>query len=113
VRLTIAGGSITRVEALGARQLQKDIEAVIGLSHNSARVGIVGIGVNEGVASPVGDVAVDVCFPSLHLFVGDPASKATGATWTAATSFAVCQGPCRLTIAGAVVLEGGRIAQGT
>ena len=53
---------------------------------NSDRVGLVAIGVNEGVDTPTGEAVVDQNLPGLHLFIGDPAgwSKAHGGAAEAA-----------------------------
>ena len=79
------------------------------ISPNSDRVGLVSIGVNPGLDSPVGDALVDQNLPGLHIGIGDPAATATGATWSAPTCFAACQAASRVAVDGEVVVESGRV----
>ena len=91
VALTIEGGRVVKVEAPLSPDLQRDIEHTLALAPNSDRVGLVAIGVNEGIERATGDASVDQNLPGLHLFIGDPAGRATGVKWSARTSFAACQ----------------------
>ncbi|HEX3345947.1 MAG TPA: hypothetical protein VHS09_15290 [Polyangiaceae bacterium] len=108
VRLFVAGGRIVGVESRSA-QLKRDIEAMLGVSPNSARIGLVSIGVNHGLDAPVGDALVDQNMPGLHLGVGDPAARTTGATWSAPTCFAACESASRIMVDGDVIVDAGRV----
>jgi len=111
VRLTIEGGRVVKVDAQHTAELQGNIEAMLGFSSNSDRVGLVCIGVNGGVGAPTGESVVDQNLVGLHLFIGDPASRATGARWSARTSFAACQARCRVLIGGRAAIDDGKILE--
>ncbi|HEY8087463.1 MAG TPA: hypothetical protein VIF09_06450 [Polyangiaceae bacterium] len=108
VRLLVDRGRVVGVEARSP-QLKRDLEAMLAVSPNSDRVGLVSIGVNPGIDSPVGDALVDQNLPGLHLGIGDPAARATGATWSAPTCFAACQASSRVLVDGDVIVEAGRV----
>jgi aminopeptidase len=108
VRFLVDGGRVVDVQARAA-QLRRDIEAMLGVSPNSDRVGLVAIGVNAGIDAPVGDVLLDQNLPGLHIGIGDPAARATGAGWSAPTCFAACQAASRVLVDGELVIEQGRV----
>jgi leucyl aminopeptidase (aminopeptidase T) len=108
VRMLIDAGRIVDIETRSS-QLKRDIEAMLRVSPNSDRVGLVSIGVNPGIESPMGDAIIDQNVPGLHIGIGDPAAKATGATWSAPTCFAACQAASRVLVDGDLVVESGRI----
>jgi leucyl aminopeptidase (aminopeptidase T) len=109
VTFTIAGGRVVRVDAARSTELHGNIQAMLRMSENSDRVGLVSIGVNAGVSAPTGEAVVDQTLASLHLFIGDPAGKATGASWSARSSFPVCQAFATVTVDGRVVLADGKV----
>jgi leucyl aminopeptidase (aminopeptidase T) len=109
VVLTIEQGRVIKVQA-DSTELQGNIEAMLRFSANSDRVGLVAVGVNTGIGAATGESIVDQNLLGLHLFIGDPASKATGATWSARTSFAVCQDGGKVLIDGRVAIASGKIA---
>jgi leucyl aminopeptidase (aminopeptidase T) len=109
VLLTIEGSRVVKVESPLAPQLAADIEQTLTFAPNSDRVGLVAIGVNEGVERATGEALVDQNLPGLHLFIGDPAGRATGVKWTARTSFAACQSGSSVAIDGALTIDEGRI----
>ncbi len=109
VRLTITHGRVMRVEADHNPQLVKDIEAMLGVAQSSDRVGLVILGVNEGIGAPTGDVSLDQHRPGLHLVLGDPMGKVTGATWSARTSFAACQANGSVVVDGVTVVDRGKL----
>jgi leucyl aminopeptidase (aminopeptidase T) len=90
VRFTIEGGLVTNVEAPHAPSLKEDIVSMLSVAANSNRVGVVAIGLNSGIDTPIGEAQVDITMPSLHLVIGDPAGKAPNPTFSARTSFAAC-----------------------
>jgi leucyl aminopeptidase (aminopeptidase T) len=109
VRLLIDRARVVAVECPASPELRKDVEAMLGFSSNSDRVGLVALGVNFGV-TPMGDASVDQNAPGLHLGIGDPAAGATGAKWTAPTCFAACEARSRVLVEGEPVIEGGMLA---
>jgi leucyl aminopeptidase (aminopeptidase T) len=112
VRLLVHEGRVVDVQ-VRSPQLKRDVEAMLSVSPNSDRVGLVSIGVNPGIDSAVGNALVDQNLPGLHIGIGDPAAKATGATWSAPTCFAACQAASRVVVDGDVVVEAGRIVLAT
>lgn len=91
VSFRLDGGRVVDVLAPHSRKLQREIESILDASPNSARVGLVAIGVNDTLRAPAGDPLVDQNLPGLHLSIGDPAARVTGARWSSPTSFAACQ----------------------
>lgn len=77
---------------------------------NSARVGLISVGVNFAISEPCGDPLVDQNIPGLHLSIGDPAARVTGANWSAPTSLPICQRDATLSADGTVLIEHGRIS---
>jgi hypothetical protein len=110
VLLAIEKGEVRDVDCPRAPALQRDIEAMLSFSANSRRVGLVAIGVNQGIAEPTGEAIVDQNLPGLHLGIGDPAGKDTGAGWSAPTCFAACQARSRVVVDGELLMEDGRLA---
>jgi leucyl aminopeptidase (aminopeptidase T) len=112
VVLTIEGGRVVKVESPLSAELKSDIEQTLSFAPNSDRVGLVAIGVNEGIEVPTGEAVVDQNLPGLHLFIGDPAGRATGVRWSARTSFAACQAASSVTIDGMLTIDEGRVTLG-
>ena len=110
VRFTLDGGRVVNVESPGAPALEAEIRQMLAFGANSDRVGLVAIGVNEGVDAATGEAAVDQNLPGLHLFIGDPAGRATGVRWSARTSFAACQAVSSLAVDGMTTIDRGRLA---
>lgn len=108
VRMLIHEGRVVDIEARSA-QLKRELEAMLRVSPNSDRIGLVSIGVNPGIDAPLGDAILDQNVPGLHLGIGDPAANATGATWSAPTCFAACQASSRVLADGDLVVEAGRV----
>jgi leucyl aminopeptidase (aminopeptidase T) len=108
VRMLIDAGRVVDIEARSP-QLKRDLEAMLRVSPNSNRIGLVSIGVNLGIECPMGDAILDQNVPGLHIGVGDPAAKSTGATWSAPTCFAACQASSRVLVDGDLVVESGRV----
>src|SRR3984957_8631436 len=108
--LTLEGGRVVKVEAPHSPELENDIRQMLAFAPNSDRVGLVAIGVNEGVDVATGEAVVDQNLPGLHLFLGDPSGRATGVRWSARTSFAACQAGSSVTIDGVVTIDQGRLA---
>jgi hypothetical protein len=69
----------------------------------------VSVGVNAGIAAPTGEALVDQNLPGLHLAVGDPAARVTGATYSAPTCFAACQAQSTVVVDGAIAIDRGKL----
>lgn len=105
----IDDGVVKRVHCSGSPELVRDVEAMLAVAPNSERVGLVILGLNPGAPQPLGTVAVDQHRPGLHLVIGDPQAKLTGANWSARTSFAACQAQSVVQVDGTVIADGGRL----
>src|ERR1700683_3235074 len=90
VVLTLEGGRVVKVEAPLSPQLESDIKQMLAFAPNSDRVGLVAIGVNEGVDVATGEAMVDQNLPGRHLFLGDPSGRATGGGGGAGGSLGGC-----------------------
>jgi leucyl aminopeptidase (aminopeptidase T) len=110
VSFKLDAGRVVSVEAPDAPALEAEIRQMLAFGANSERVGLVAIGVNEGIDAATGEAAVDQNLPGLHLFLGDPAGRATGVRWSARTSFAACQAGSSLTVDGMLTIDHGRLA---
>lgn len=109
VQLRIENSRVTAVRAPWSTTLEREITAMLRFAENSDRVGLVCVGVNYGIADATGEALVDQNLPGLHLAIGDPAAKVTGATWTARTSFAACAAHGTVLVDGAPVVLRGRL----
>ncbi len=106
VRLTIDDGRVLDVGTEDA-ELRRDLRATLEVAANSERVGLVAVGMNPGITAPIGEWSVDQNVPGLHLGIGDPAGRSSGATWRAQTCFAACQARSTVTVDGIVVVRDG------
>lgn len=100
---------VMNVIAPNSPNLVREIENMLHVAPNSDHVGLVVIGVNEEVGAPTGEVAVDQTRVGLHLVIGDPIAKLTGATWSARTSFGACQVRGTVRVDGAVIADDGKL----
>lgn len=110
VVLTFEAGRVVKVEAPLSPELESDIRQMLAFAPNSDRVGLVAIGVNDGIDVATGEAVVDQNLPGLHLFIGDPSGRATGVRWSARTSFAACQAGSTVTVDGMTTIDRGRLA---
>jgi leucyl aminopeptidase (aminopeptidase T) len=106
----IDDGAVKRVRGASCPELVRDVEAMLAVAPNSEKVGLVVLGLNAGAAEPIGAVSVDQHRPGLHLVLGDPQTRLTGAGWSARTSFAACQTTSTVEIDGITVVEDGHIS---
>lgn len=107
VRLTIVHGRVVDIEA--PADLARDIRATLDLGQNSDRIGLVAIGINYGIDRATGEAGVDQNMPGLHLGIGDPSGRMSGATWRAQTCFAACQSASSVAVDGSVLVRDGAL----
>jgi len=100
---------VMNVIAPNSPNLLREIENMLHIAPNSDHVGLVVIGVNTEIGEPTGDVTVDQNRVGLHLVIGDPMAKLTGATWSARTSFAACQSRGSVRVDGTLVVDDGKL----
>jgi leucyl aminopeptidase (aminopeptidase T) len=106
VRLTLEEGLVVSVESADA-ELLRELRATLQMAANSDRVGLIAIGVNPGLAAPIGEAAVDQNLPGLHLGIGDPDGRSSSATWRAHTCFAACQTASSVVVDGVEIVRHG------
>ncbi|MGE0324964.1 MAG: aminopeptidase [Polyangiaceae bacterium] len=109
VHLVLERGRVTRLTCPQAPELQRDIVRMLACSENSSRVGLICIGVNPSIPTATGEALVDQNLPGLHLSIGDPAAKVTGAGWSAPTAFAACQAFSSVLIEDVPLIERGQL----
>jgi leucyl aminopeptidase (aminopeptidase T) len=109
VRFVIEDSRVVNVEALKSPGLAAEIVRMLTFSPSSDRVGIVAVGVNLGITAPTGEALVDQNLPGLHLAIGDPAARVTGATYSAPTSFAACQADSTVLVDEAIAIQRGKL----
>ncbi|HVH41770.1 MAG TPA: hypothetical protein VM925_05485, partial [Labilithrix sp.] len=105
----IDGGIVTAVHSSGNPELVRDVNSILSVAANSERVGLVVLGVNTGALNATGAVEVDQHRPGLHLVIGDPLSRLSGAGWSARTSFAACQTTSEVHVGGRLLAAEGRL----
>ncbi len=105
----IVENRVMNVIAPKSPNLLREIENMLHIAPNSDHVGLVVIGVNTEIGEPTGDVTVDQNRVGLHLVIGDPMAKLTGASWSARTSFAACQLGGSVRVDGALVVDEGKL----
>lgn len=105
----IEDGTVKRVRCSGSPELVRDVEAMLAVAPNSDRIGLVVLGLNPGAPHPIGTVAVDQHRPGLHIVIGDPQTKQSGAGWSARTSFAACQSSSTVHVDGVTVADAGAL----
>jgi leucyl aminopeptidase (aminopeptidase T) len=106
VRLTLEDGRVVKVEAADA-ELLRELRATLQIAANSDRVGLIAIGVNPGLTAAIGEADVDQNLPGLHLGIGDPDGRSSGATWRAQTCFAACQTASSVVVDGVEIVRHG------
>ncbi|MBK9259300.1 MAG: hypothetical protein IPM54_05635 [Polyangiaceae bacterium] len=81
IRLTLEAGRVKSVECRDAA-LESYVKKFLtdGMGHD--RVGLIRLGANIGVASPLGEFLYDEVMPGVHLCLGDPLPSRTGAHWS-------------------------------
>ncbi len=105
VTFRIRDGHVLDVSA--PEPLRREIASLLNAAPNSSRVGLVAVGVNFAIDRPCGDPLVDQNLPGLHLSIGDPAARVTGAKWSAPTSLPICGRDATVSADGVVLIDGG------
>lgn len=80
VRLTLDAGRVKAVECRDAA-LESYVKKFLGDGMSHDRIGLIRLGANIGIASPLGELLYDEVMPGVHLSLGDPIPARTGAHW--------------------------------
>lgn len=80
VRLFMEAGRVRRVDCRDLA-IKRYVESFLVEGQSHDRVGLVSLGANLGILSPLGEIMHDENMPGLHLALGEPFAARTGATW--------------------------------
>jgi aminopeptidase len=108
ITLHIERGRVTRLECPRDEGLAREVAEAIADVPNLDRVGLVGFGVNAGIARPFGNVFTDQKVPGVHISLGETFPARTGALWTAASWIAFTTASCDASIDRLPVLRDGK-----
>jgi len=81
IRLTLEAGRVKGIECPDST-LRDYAARFVAEAQGHDRVGLVSIGTNLGILSPLGEIIHDENMPGVHLALGEPFPTRTGATWT-------------------------------
>ena len=107
VRLTIEAGRVRRVECRDIA-VKRYVESFLADAQGHDRVGLVSLGANLGILSPLGEIVHDENMPGLHVALGEPFPARTGATWTSHGQLAFASGGADVDLDGEPLIRRGR-----
>jgi aminopeptidase len=107
VRLVFEAGRLRSVECRDAA-LQQYVERFVAEGKNRDKVGLLSVGTNMGILSPIGEIVHDENMPGLHLALGETFPAQTGALWSAHGQLAFAAGSCDLDLDGQPLVRHGR-----
>jgi leucyl aminopeptidase (aminopeptidase T) len=81
IRIVLENGRVKSVESRDVA-LREYVERFVAEGQGHDRIGLVGLGTNIGILSPLGEIIHDENIPGVHLALGDPMPARTGATWS-------------------------------
>lgn len=81
IRLQLEAGKVKAIECRDT-SVESYVKKFLndGMGHD--RVGLVQLGTNLGIATPLGEYQYDEVMPGVHLSLGDPHPQRTGAHWS-------------------------------
>jgi len=88
--------------------LQTELEEYMAKDENANRIGEFAIGTNTGVDRLVGNMLQDEKFPGIHVAVGEPIPKETGADWTSDVHLDAVLKNVTIDVEGQVIMRDGR-----
>jgi aminopeptidase len=110
IRLELEGARVRRVECPDPAIARVVMRFIAGPSGQD-RVGLVNLGTNLGVLSPLGEVTHDETMPGLHLSLGQSFPSLTGATSTAAAQLAFAATLLDVDLDGEALVRRGRFVR--
>lgn len=108
ITLHIEKGRVQRLECPSDETLARKVAEAIAAVPNLDRVGLVGFGLNAGIARPFGNVFTDQKVPGVHISLGETFPARTGALWTAASWIAFTTATCDASVDQLPVLQEGK-----
>lgn len=82
ITLEIADGRVRKVSCVD-QSLARVVEGFARSGHGHDRVGLLNLGVNIGIVTPLGELSHDETMPGVHLSLGHTFAEQTGAFWSA------------------------------
>lgn len=107
IRLNIEAGRVRSVECPDMA-LKSYVERFIADGNNRDRIGLLSLGTNIGIQSPLGEIVHDENMPGLHVALGDAFGARTGATWSAHGQLAFAHTSGDLDLDGEPIVRSGR-----
>lgn len=107
VRLEIEGGKVRRVECTD-KAIQHHVEQFMATGSAHDRVGLLNIGANIGIISPLGEILHDETMPGVHIALGDNFASQTGATWSSQGQLSFAMASADVDLDGAPLIRRGR-----
>lgn len=108
--LKARNGRIVSVDCPMNRPLEKDFYEYISKDENANRFGEFAIGTNLGLERLLGNMLHDKKFPGVHVAVGHPYPKETGADWDSNIHCDMVMRECNIYVDGLQIMERGKFA---
>jgi leucyl aminopeptidase (aminopeptidase T) len=102
-------GRVRKVSCVDGR-LQGELEEYMEMDENANRLGEFAIGTNTGVDRLVGNMLQDEKYPGVHVAVGEPIPKQTGADWTSEVHLDGVLQEVTIDVEGRVIMRDGEFA---
>jgi aminopeptidase len=109
VKIEFEKGYARKIECAN-KELQRELWDYLSSKENGLRVGEFAVGTNVGVRALRGNVLQDEKIPGLHIGVGDPLGKMTGADWYCDAHVDLIPSACTIFLDGELLMEEGRFA---
>jgi aminopeptidase len=103
----VRDGRVRKVSCAHA-DLKTELEEYMAKDENANRIGEFAIGTNTGVDRLVGNMLQDEKFPGIHVAVGEPIPRETGADWTSDVHLDAVLKNVTIDVEGQVIMRDGR-----
>jgi aminopeptidase len=103
----VQNGRVRKVSCDHER-LKAELEEYMAQDENANRIGEFAIGTNPGVDRLVGNMLQDEKFPGIHVAVGEPIPRETGADWTSDVHLDAVLKSVTIDVEGRVIMREGR-----
>jgi leucyl aminopeptidase (aminopeptidase T) len=107
VQLTLDAGRVKAVDCRDAG-LKRHVEQFIQQGHGHERIGLLTLGANVGILSPLGEILHDEHMPGVHLALGDSLPARTGSHWSAQGQLAFAGADADVDLDGEPLMRHGR-----
>jgi leucyl aminopeptidase (aminopeptidase T) len=107
IKLTFDGGRLKSVDCNDVA-LKRYVEGFAASGPNRDRLGLVSLGTNLGILTPLGEIIHDENLPGIHVALGEPFPAQSGATWTAHGQLAFASASSDVDLDGTPLIRLGR-----